>query len=47
MEYDASAARQRLLDAALRLFAARGYEGATTREICDDACASPVTTLPA
>ncbi len=40
MEHDASAARQRLLDAALRLFAARGYEGATTREICEAAGAN-------
>lgn len=40
MEHDASAPRQRLLDAALRLFAARGYEGATTRDICEAAGAN-------
>ncbi|WP_018413376.1 CerR family C-terminal domain-containing protein [Methyloversatilis thermotolerans] len=32
--------RRKLLLAALRLFAAKGYEGATTREICDAAGAN-------
>lgn len=36
-ETDANAARGRLVNAALRLFAEKGYEAASTREICEAA----------